>query len=296
MSGRERGGPRWAIVALLVVGVVAAGAGWAWAAWSETTQLTGRATARFVAPVLLHVPEITGTPADGEKLTAIPGQWSGLSPTASRSYTWTRCTTTVQAQCTTVATGASLNAVPTGVTSDWHYVVTETITNGTETRTASSVPTPSQDPLEVLNLSVLGINLSIRLMLVATTEPTVSGTAKVNSTLTANPGSWSTKELLGAITGILTLGAPTISRQWYRCDEVGNPNHASATAPFDCTAIAGATGATYAPTSLDLGKRLRLQESYKRALIALGLIPALNVTIGTFQGSVFVPATARVVP
>ena len=65
----------------------------------------------------------------------------------------------------------------------------------------------------------------------STALPTLSGT----STLTiASPGTW--------------VGSPSFSEQWLRCDASGS----------NCAAIAGQTGATYAPTEADVGNTVRV--------------------------------------
>lgn len=290
---RLRRPPRHRPRAALIVGVTllalaTAGVGWAWAAWSTTTQLTGAATAGFVHPLLQQVPEITGTPADGETLTVVPGQWSGLAPGAGRSYAWTRCTTLDQSACTTVATGANSITVPSGVTANWRYAVTETITNGTQTATASSVPTPAQTPFAA---TVLGL-ITVRLMAATTVQPAITGTAQVGATLTASNGTWITKDLLSSLTGALGLGSPVFSYQWYRCGSVGNPSTPNATAPLGCAAVAGATAATRTIAPADAGHRLHVRVTYQRSLI--GLVGAIN--LGTFTGAVFAPATPVVIP
>lgn len=285
---RPRRSPALLPAALAATLAVAAGAGIAWAAWGTTTQLTGTATAGFVPPVLQQVPEITGTPADGETLTVVPGQWSGLAPGAGRSYAWTRCTTLDTSNCSTVATGVSSITVPSGVTANWRYAVTETVTNGTQTATAASVPTPAQTPFAATVLTLI----TVRLMAATTTQPAVTGTAQVGSTLTATNGTWVTKDLLSSLTGALGLGDPTYSYQWYRCGSVGNPSSPSATAPLGCTTIAGATAATRTVAAADVGQRLRVRVTHQRSLI--GLVGAIN--LGTFTGAVFAPATPVVVP
>jgi hypothetical protein len=69
-----------------------------------------------------------------------------------------------------------------------------------------------------------------------TAAPTVSGSEKVGSTLTAGKGAWS--------------GTPTIQYdyQWRRCNAQGN----------SCSNIAGATGATYEVTAADVHNTLRV--------------------------------------
>jgi hypothetical protein len=66
-------------------------------------------------------------------------------------------------------------------------------------------------------------------------NPAITGTAKVGSTLTGNPGTW---------TGSPT---PTLYYQWVRCGSEG-----------PCAAIEGANKTTYKLTSDDQGTRIRL--------------------------------------
>jgi hypothetical protein len=68
-----------------------------------------------------------------------------------------------------------------------------------------------------------------------TAPPTISGTAREESTLTANNGNWN--------------NAPTsFTYQWQRCDTGG----------ASCTAITGATEKTYKVATADVEKRLRV--------------------------------------
>jgi len=76
---------------------------------------------------------------------------------------------------------------------------------------------------------------------VNTTEPAISGTASVGSTLTATQGAWSpTPE--------------TISFQWVRCPSSGGNQNGS-----DCAVIGGATTSAYIVSSTDVGSRLRVR-------------------------------------
>jgi hypothetical protein len=71
-----------------------------------------------------------------------------------------------------------------------------------------------------------------------TAVPTIAGSAALGQTLTEANGSWT--------------GSPTsFAYQWQDCDATGGA----------CTAIAGATGQTYAPAAADVGHTLRVQES-----------------------------------
>ena len=77
----------------------------------------------------------------------------------------------------------------------------------------------------------------------ATAAPTLSGTARDTQTLSSTQGTWS---------GTPTL---TFSRQWLRCDAAGS----------SCSAIAGATGASYALVAADVGATLRLRVTASNA-------------------------------
>jgi hypothetical protein len=67
----------------------------------------------------------------------------------------------------------------------------------------------------------------------ASARPTVAGTPVEGGTLTAGNGTWS--------------GSPAFSHAWLRCDATGAA----------CSPIDGATGASYSPTTADVGSRLR---------------------------------------
>src|SRR5579883_938895 len=67
--------------------------------------------------------------------------------------------------------------------------------------------------------------------------PVISGTARQGDTLTASSGSW------GGTTPI------AYAYQWQRCSSSG----------ASCSAVAGATGTTYALAAADVGKTIRVQ-------------------------------------
>jgi hypothetical protein len=73
------------------------------------------------------------------------------------------------------------------------------------------------------------------------TPPTISGTAVVDATLTAVPGTW--------VADDDQTGAPEYRYQWLLCDAVG----------ANCSQIAGATASTYVVTGADAGDALRVQ-------------------------------------
>ena len=80
----------------------------------------------------------------------------------------------------------------------------------------------------------------INLKAAATVKPTISGTAKVKSKLTAKPGVWT--------------GAPTpkITYQWYSCTKAVTA--ATSTVPKTCKALSGKTASTLTLASTDKNK------------------------------------------
>jgi len=78
-----------------------------------------------------------------------------------------------------------------------------------------------------------------------TAAATVSGTAKVGSSLTAAKGTWTGNP------------APTFTYSWYRCTVAGNAATAAPAASAKCSVIAKATAASYKLVAADKGKFVR---------------------------------------
>jgi hypothetical protein len=150
------------------------------------------------------VPTISGQPLVGQKLTASAGSWSPAP--VSFTYQWRRGTTAISgatAAAYTVATadtGATLNVVVRGSKSGYNSASRASASTAAVTapKTLTAVPTP-----------------------------TVSGSAKVGSTLTASAGTWSPSPV-------------ALAYQWKR---------SGATIP-------GATASTYKAVTADAGKTL----------------------------------------
>lgn len=180
--------------------------------------LVAAATALAAAPRTTSPPTVEGTFRQGSTLTTSNGQWAN-SPTAY-TYRWQRCDTTGN-NCVNIG-GATANTYRL-VQSDVGQTVRTLVTarNADGTATANSRQSP-----------VIADNTTPE----NTALPSVSGSAVVGETLTAQEGSWS--------------GAPDrYTYQWRQCDAAGSA----------CAAIAGATGKIYGVRSADVGRTLRVE-------------------------------------
>jgi hypothetical protein len=173
-----------------------------------------------VAPGSSSAPTITGTTTAGSTLTANPGTWSG-SATITFQYQWMSCNSS-GASCAPIAGATSqtylLQTSNVGAT----LIVQVIATNSDGSATAQSGATAT---------------IAAATALATTTLPTISGTAAVGSTLTANTGTW---------TGTAPI---TYAYQWLGCDASG----------ASCNPISSAASATYTAQTSDLGTTLRVQ-------------------------------------
>ena len=152
----------------------------------STFTKTVRAQSSFAAapvfpPRLLTPPTISGTPADGETLSATTGTWD-RDPKTLRIQ-WLRC----RDDCVEVSEGASRELTGDDVGARMRVRVTATNEGGSAT--ATSAPTADVAPAPPPR------NLS---------APTITGTPTVGQTLSASDGSWSTPRA-------------TMRRRWLRC-------------------------------------------------------------------------------
>ena len=171
--------------------------------------------AQAAAPVNTTAPSITGTAQQGSTLTAQNGSWDN-NP-ASFAYQWQRCTA-AGVSCTNITNASEKTYNVTGNDVGHRLRIRVSATNADGTTTADSATTA------VVTSTAAPKN---------TDRPTLAGTAKVGSTLTADEGSWS--------------GNPdSFTFAWQRCDSDGS----------NC-AVFGATGRSYLVRTADLGFRLR---------------------------------------
>src|SRR5262245_40744989 len=175
--------------------------------------------ASAAAPVNTDPPSIGGMPHQGSTLTADNGTWQN-APSSFR-YQWGRCTTS-GGSCVAIS-GATAKTYAVSANDVGHTLrVRVTAVNADGNATVDSAPTAvaTGTPAAPKN----------------TERPTISGSAQVGDSLTADAGGWS--------------GNPdSFAYQWQRCDADGS----------NCGPIAGATGKTYPVRAADLGFRLRVQ-------------------------------------
>ena len=171
----------------------------------------------------------TGAPVSGSVLTAVAGTWKGTGP-FTITYQWYVCDSvvdssagTLPADCTLIsgATSKTFNASDSYVGK--YLTVIESVGNAaaTEQKWATASLTVASKPVRV-------------------TEPGVVGTAARGQTLTASTGT------------VNGTPDPTYAYTWLRCSS--NQVVASAVKPAACTAITGATAATYVAAPADVAK------------------------------------------
>jgi len=172
-------------------------------------------------PVNTALPAISGTPTEGQALTASNGTWSN-APT-SYAYQWLRCKSNGKS-CVSVANGTQTTYTLVGADAGHTMRVRVTAINADGSASAESAQTAT---VAKAASSAAPKN---------TSPPVISGTPRVGQTLTTSDGNWS--------------GSPTsFTYQWQRCD---------ADNLVACTNVAGATAKTYLLHLVDLGFRLRV--------------------------------------
>ena len=224
---------------------------------------SGRAAGAAV-PGNTSTPTIGGTAVEGSVLTGGDGGWSG-SP-SSYTYVWSRCNTNGDL-CAAIAGAAAKTYTLVEVDVGHTLRLTVTATNASGSASATSVPTA---------VVVLGSVPGNK------TQPAITGTVAIGSTLTVSPGTWS--------------GSPTgFTYAWSRCDTNGNA----------CAAIGGADAAQYVLTSADGGTTLRAtvtatnpsgSTSATSSPTAVVPVPAAPVPTGCPSGTGVVQAADLAVP
>ena len=168
------------------------------------------------APSNSSSPTISGTPQQGDTLTASPGSWTN-SPT-SYAYQWQKC---ASGTCQNIsgATSGSYTLQSSDVGSAIDVVVTATNAGGSGSATSTQT-------------AVVSAPSSTAAPTISGSAPTISGSAVQGQTLTVSNGTW-------------TNSPASYAYQWQHCP---------LTAP--CSNISGATSSSYTPVAGDQGDNL----------------------------------------
>lgn len=196
---------------------------------TAASNATSLVEAQSKAPSKVSDPQISGTARVGSTLTATQGTWTN-NPT-SFAYQWVRCPTSggtpTGTDCAVIGGSSTASYVVSAADLGKRLRVRVTASNADGSATAASNPTPLVEAQSKVPAKV--------------SEPRISGSPLVGSTLTATQGTWS--------------GNPTsFSFQWVRCPISGGRADAS-----DCATIGGATTQSYPVSSSEVGKRLRVR-------------------------------------
>jgi hypothetical protein len=190
---------------------------------------------------------------DGATLTSTDGGWTGSAP-ISLSYRWQRCKTATS--CTDVSGAAGPTYMLTTTDAGFYMRLVVTASNG-----AGSTPQASA------TTGIVGTNPPQ-----SVAPPTVSGTARDGSVLTAVDGLW---------TGPIAFQT---SYEWWRCDTAG----------ANCSLVPAATTASLVLGAADIGLTLRARIERTSAGGATAVFsaptapvvaaPPQNVTLPTIAG------------
>jgi hypothetical protein len=179
--------------------------------------------ATTVAPNNTAEPRITGTPRVGQVQRASRGTWTGTEP-ITYEYRWFRCEgagAPDASNCTRISNASDNTYAARQGDVGFRLRVQVVGRNADGQDTATSNPTPTITSAGPRN----------------TTEPSITGTATVGSTLQANRGQW---------TGAQPI---TYSYIWLRCNAQGD----------NCSEIPGASDTEYELRDADSGRTIRVR-------------------------------------
>ncbi|HLM87302.1 MAG TPA: hypothetical protein VK272_14065 [Solirubrobacteraceae bacterium] len=203
-------------------------------------------------PVALEAPVITGGAWEGATLSVGGEGWAGSGVTAS--YQWRRCSTS-GAECTDIA----------GATESRYTLSSADVGHTLRVRVGAGGSAGS-----LVALSAPTLTVAAKSTLKNTWAPSMSGTAKVGQTLTANPGSW---------VGLATL---SYAYQWQRCNREGG----------ECANVSGATASTYVLASADAGKSDRVLVTASEEKANAATVASAGELIANEKGPVLETAPA----
>jgi hypothetical protein len=214
------------------------------------------------APRLTTEPRITGSPVEGQQLTATPGTWSGRQP-ISFAFQWMRCGADGglpdASNCTAISGATSTRYRLAAADVARRMRVRVTARNSLGQRTAASNPTAAVAPGKAP---------------VNTKKPSVSGSWVEGASATVDRGTWT--------------GASSYTYQWLRCNSSGG----------SCGGIAGATSTQYRLTSSDVGRKVRVNVTARNTA---GSTTVLSTESGTVAaagpaGVIVLPSGERSIP
>ena len=192
------------------------------AAFAATLVGTSSA-ATTVAPNNVTEPRVTGEPRVGQVQRATRGTWTGTAP-ITYEYRWYRCDgkgAPDASDCTRISNASDDTYVARQGDSGFRLRVQVIGRNADGQDTATSDPTAEITSAGPRNR----------------TEPSITGTATVGSTLQANRGQWTGSEPI------------TYSYQWLRCNAQGD----------NCSEIQGANDTGYEVRDSDSGRTIRVR-------------------------------------
>lgn len=212
---------------------------------SGSGSATSGATAPVVAPTsgaptATTAPSVSGTPQVGSSITASTGNWTN-SPSAY-AYQWGQCDS-AGAGCSAIAGATATTFTPTTAQVGKTIRVTLVATNAAGSGSATSAATAAVAAAAGAGGGGgSGGGGGTSSMPQNTAAPTVSGTAQAGNTLSASVGTW-------------TNSPTSYSYQWQQCDGSGS----------GCSPVSGATSATLALTSSQVGSTLRVMVTASNA-------------------------------
>jgi hypothetical protein len=213
-------------------------------------------------PVNQTEPRISGTPTEGQQLTATNGTWVGLQP-MTFAFQWVRCGTNGGnpdgSNCARIAGATKSTYMPVAADVGSRLRVRVTAKN------AAGGTTDASNATQVVSASKAPVN---------TKRPAITGSMVEGATVTLDRGTWT--------------GASTFSFQWLRCNSAGGA----------CVAIPGATGTQYRLTAADVGHRIRANVTARNTrgpTTVMSGEPATVVPAGP-AGVVLLPTGERSIP
>ncbi len=185
--------------------------------------VSSSSAAPAVAPNNVGEPAISGTPRVGQVLRSTRGTWTGTEP-ITYDFRWFRC------EGRGAADASDCRRITNA--SDNTYVLREgdagfRIRSQVVARNADGQDTATSNPTNVVTAAKP----------VNTTAPSISGTAKVGSTLQANRGQWAGEQPI------------TYTYVWLRCNDKGD----------NCAEIQGANDPSYEVRDADEGRTIRVR-------------------------------------